>query len=131
MDISILLARVIGLFVVISTLAILMRYKHFVLIEKEAAKNLVLVHLSGFSILILGILLVVNHNIWVLDWRGIITIISWMVLLKGILRGFYPELVMKIINKKAHNKLFILAEVFVFLIGLYLIYKGFFNLPVD
>ena len=113
MDISILLARVIGLFVVISTLAILMRYKHFVLIEKEAAKNLVLVHLSGFSILILGILLVVNHNIWVLDWRGIITII------------------MKIINKKAHNKLFILAEVFVFLIGLYLIYKGFFNLPVD
>ena len=127
MDISIFLARAIGSFLLISTLSILVRYKHFVLIEKEAVKNPILVYLSGFSILILGILLVLSHNIWVLDWRVLITIISWIVLFKGILRIFFPELVVNLINKKSHNQLFALAEALFFFIGFYLVYQGFLN----
>ena len=126
MDISIFLAKVIGLFLVISTLAIIIRYKKFVSIEEEAAKNKILIYLSGFIALIIGILLIISHNIWVLDWRVVITLIGWMVFVKGVLRIFFPELAIKIIGKKSSKKWLLWAEVIFFLIGLYLIYKGFF-----
>ncbi len=29
---------------------------------------------------IIGILLVVSHNLWVADWRVVITIIAWLIL---------------------------------------------------
>ena len=125
MDASIFLAKVIGLFLSISTISIIIRYKQFALIEKEVAKNPLLIYLSGFSALILGILLVVSHNMWVLDWRLIITIIGWMTLFKGIFRIFYPETVIKLISQKMNNKFFLLAEIIFFFVGLYLIYYGF------
>ena len=126
MDASIFLAKVIGLFLSISTISIIIRYKQFALIEKEVAKNPLLIYLSGFSALILGILLVVSHNMWVLDWRLIITIIGWMTLFKGIFRIFSPETVIKLISQKMNNKFFLLAEIIFFFVGLYLIYYGFF-----
>ncbi len=125
-SISIFLAKVIGLFLSISTLAIILRYKEFTLIEKEAVKNPLLIYVSGFFTLISGILIVVSHNLWVLDWRLIITIIGWITLFKGIFRIFYPKAVIKLISQKHDNRLFLLAELLFFFVGLYLIYYGFF-----
>jgi len=126
METSIFLAKVIGLVSVISTSAILIRYKTFLKLEEEAVKNPILVHLSGFFILIIGVLLVVSHQVWTQDWRLVITIIGWLIFLKGSIRIFFPETVTRLIEKKRNNHWFLLAEGAVFLIGLYPVYQGFF-----
>ncbi len=126
MEISIFLAKVIGLISVISTLAVLARYKTFLKMEEEAVKYPVLVYLSGFLILIIGVLLVVSHQVWTRDWRLVITIIGWLILLKGSIRIFFPGAVRSLIEKKQNNHWFLLADAAVFLIGLYLVYQGFF-----
>ncbi len=126
MEISIFLAKVIGLFVAISALAILARYKKSLELQHEAAKSPIFIYTSGFSILILGVLLVVSHSVWVWDWRLIITILGWAVLFKGTLRIFFPDIVRRLIEKKKGDRRFMLAEVGVLLVGLYLVYKGFF-----
>ena len=126
MQTSIFIAKIIGLVSVISTLAILVRYKTVLEMEEYIIKNPVITYLSGFFALIIGALLVVSHPIWTWDWRVVITIIGWMVLIKGILRIFFPEAVRKLIEKKRNNHWFLLAEVAVLIISMYLLYQGFF-----
>ena len=125
METSIFLARVIGLVSVISTAAVLIRYKATRALEEEAAESPMIAYLAGFAILILGVLLVVSHSVWTLDWRLVITIMGWLVLLKGAGRIFFPNAVKRLIEKKRDNRWFLLGEVVVFLVGLYLLYHGF------
>ncbi len=123
---SIFLARVIGLVSVISAAAVMARYKENLELEEEAVKSPLLAYLSGFLIMILGVVLVVTHQVWTLDWRGLITVLGWMVLFKGIGRIFFPNAVRRMIEQKKTNKKFILGEIAVLIIGLYLVYYGFF-----
>ncbi len=125
MDNSIFLAKVIGLISVISTAAVMVRYKESLLLEEEAIKNSSFAYMSGFFFMILGILIIVSHSIWILDWRLIITLFGWTHLLKGLGRIFFPNSIRDVIKKKKDNHKFILGEVMVFLIGLYLLYVGF------
>lgn len=125
MEISIFLAKVIGLFGAISTLAIIANYKKYVEIENDAIKSPLIAYLSGFVILGIGVLLVVSHQVWSLDWRVIITLTGWLILMKGILRIFFPETVKKLIEKKRKDSRFLFAEVAVLLVSLYLLYQGF------
>ena len=125
METSIFLARVIGLVSVISTAAVMIRYKESLVLEEEAMKSPLYTYLSGFVFLILGVLLVVSHSVWVFDWRIVITVIGWLVLLKGMGRIFFPNAVRHLVEKKKANRKFIFGEIVLFLIGLYLLYYGF------
>jgi threonine/homoserine/homoserine lactone efflux protein len=125
METSIFLAKVIGLVSVISTVAILLRYKQSLALEQAAARIPGMTYLSGFVFLLLGVLLVVSHSVWVWDWPIVITIIGWLVLLKGMGRIFFPDAVGRMIERKQKNQKFILGEVAVFLVGLYLLYYSF------
>ena len=125
METSLFLARVIGLVSVMSTAAILVRYKESLALEGEASKSPALVHLSGFAFLVLGALLVVSHSVWTLDWRLVITIMGWLILLKGAGRMLFPGAVRRLIEKKRDDRRFLLGEVVVLLVGLYLLYYGY------
>lgn len=126
METSIFLAKVIGLSGAISTLAIIIRYKAFMEMEDQASKNPVILYLSGFTFIILGSLLVSSHQVWIRDWRVVITVIGWLLLIKGVLRIFFPELVIKLLAKKKNNHHFMIVEIFVLLVSLYLVYQGYF-----
>src|SRR3989344_4477213 len=125
MEHSIFLARVIGIISVISTSLILVRYKKSVYFDLQAVKNPVFVYVSGFVFIIIGVLITVSHPIFTYDWRLIITLLGLAVLVKGIGRVLFPDSVVKIIEKKKRNKWFVLGEILVFLLGLYLLYIGF------
>jgi hypothetical protein len=125
MDTSIFLARVIGLVSVMSTAANLSRYKESIALEHEMAKSPLLVHLSGFTFLVLGTLLVVSHPVWTLDWRLVITVMGWLLLLKGAGRIFFPGVVRRVLERKRDDWLFVLGELAVLLAGGFLLYYGF------
>jgi len=125
LETSIFLAKVIGIVSVISTAAVLIRYKESLTFEEEAMKSPLLIFLSGFLILTIGVILVVSHSFWVADWRLAITVFSWLFLLKGVGRIFFPNAVRRLVEKKKYNRKFILGEILVFLYGLYLLYYGF------
>ena len=125
LETSIYLARVIGLLSVISALAVIVHYKKFLTLESDAIKNPLYIFLSGFIFLVLGVLLVVGHSVWVADWRLVVTLLSWSVLLKGVGRIFFPDAIKYVIEKKKKNRSFILGEIVLIGIGLYLLYHGF------
>ncbi|WP_243522044.1 hypothetical protein [Bacillus pseudomycoides] len=45
----------------------------------------------GFLSIFLGLGTVIVHNIWAFNWQGLITVIAWLALLKGIYVIAYPE----------------------------------------
>lgn len=125
MDISIFLAKVLGLYLLIMAIAMLVNGQRFRNMVNEVSGN-ALIFFSGIMALIIGILIVVSHNIWVTDWRVIITIIGWLALIKGIVRLLFPEFVMKKVRVFVENNTaYYIITIILLIVGIYLVYAGF------
>lgn len=48
------------------------------------------VYLNGLLFLIGGLLIATTHNLWVLDWRALVTLSGWLLVLAGLYRMFAP-----------------------------------------
>ncbi|WP_396921825.1 hypothetical protein [Mycolicibacterium sp.] len=46
----------------------------------------------GYLSLFLGLISVLLHNVWTMDWHVLITIFGWLALLKGIIVIAWPEI---------------------------------------
>ncbi|KTC92405.1 hypothetical protein OQJ18_10280 [Fluoribacter dumoffii] len=91
MDISKFLSKVLGIYLIVVSIAIFFNGDQFTIYIKELLKNAPLMLVMGFWTFIIGLLMVVSHNIWQWSWRLLVTIISWLILLKGVSIIFYPH----------------------------------------
>ena len=126
MDISIFLAKVISLYLIISSIAIFVNSSKFHLMLNEVISTPSNIFLAGIITLIIGILLVVSHNVWQANWRVVITIIAWLTFISGIIRVVLPQFAFDMFKKTTKEAFFIIAAI-ALLVGLYLGYFGFFH----
>jgi len=84
------------------------------------------VFLSGWVLLPLGLITIILHNVWVADWRVIITITGWAVIFKGVTRIGFPKVTQKLTAAIFRNKIarFRIVMVIVGLLGVWLIYMS-------
>lgn len=126
MGISIFLAKVLGLYLVIASIWMLVRYRNFESVVREMETNPVYVMTTGFMALIFGTLIIMSHNIWAAHWMVLITILGWLVLIKGLIRLFVPEVSKRIIaGWFRHRYVVIITAIITLLVGLFLLYHGF------
>lgn len=125
MDLSLFLAKVLGLYMLIGGLALLVNKEHFEHVVRDFTKSRVLPMFSGMLELLLGLMLVVSHNIWVSDWPVIITVVGWLALLEGLFFFFLPTQLQKMASWFKPGAYTFFGIVYVVL-GLYLAYVGFF-----
>ena len=95
-DTSILAARILALVYLSVAIGHFSRKDYFRSILSDFAENSGLVYLGGFMALVVGALLVHAHNLWVSDWRVLITIIGWLALAKGVILIAFPGLMKKV-----------------------------------
>lgn len=117
------LATVIGWYFVITSLLLFFRYDHLKSMMKELIENPGEFYIIAILTLIIGLLLVASHNVWMLRWPVAITIISWWILVAGLMRLFMPDQVTKMwhsIMGDANKARFI--GILTLLIGLFLLY---------
>ena len=126
MDLSIFLAKVVGLYLLIIGLGMLINRKEFEPLIRQAMKDKLLIFLSGTMALLLGLLVVLSHNVWTPDWRGLITLLGWLTLLKGLMRVLLPTIAEQIRDSvmKSKNVLTVMATILAF-VGLYLSIVGY------
>ena len=98
------------------------------LINKNGLKKMVsvaqddgFIFMTGFIALILGILHVLSFNMWEPDWRGLVTLLGWITLIKGFTRIAWPTWTKKMTKSFAKKNLDVWMWV-VIAIGLYLGY---------
>ena len=122
--ISLFLARFFGLFLVIIAFALLINRKRFPDVARSFVENPALLVFSGFLTLVLGLLAVLVHNVWVADWRVIITILAWLTLFKGIVRLWFPDMVRGFASR-VNDSWALYSALFSLFVGAYLLYQGF------
>ena len=122
MEISIILAKFWGWFMVISCLIYLLRKKSLQEMI-ELAKNKDAVIVFGYLSLILGLFSLIFHNLWVKDWRVLITIFGWIALIKGIIGIGFTELAQKWTEKIGTNAMVMKISLIIgILLGAWLIW---------
>jgi hypothetical protein len=92
---SIFIAKLMGPIILAFGLAILIDKKAMLAMAKELLGSRALIFMFGILDLLLGLILVVVHNIWVLDWRVLITLIGWISIVRGLVRMWFVPAVMK------------------------------------
>jgi uncharacterized membrane protein YidH (DUF202 family) len=92
----------------------------------EFLRSPALIFFSGMILMPAGLAVVLSHNVWVLDWPLIITLLGWIAVISGALRVFAPERALKIGKKAIARKEYLTAAAAVWLvIGVVLCYFGF------
>ncbi len=126
MHVSKFLSKVLGIYLLILSFAMLINMHQFIIYIDGLMNDKPLLFITGFFTLAIGILMVVSHNIWQWHWRVIITIFSWIVLLKGSSIFFYPRFLDKatILFMQNIHVLYSAAGID-FAIGILLCYFGF------
>lgn len=120
------LSQVLGLYLLILGISMLIHRAYYqtaaVTIIQNAALNLI----TGLLVLICGTLMVVFHNIWVMEWPVVITLLAWTAFLKGIFRLLFPKKLIKWQIQLVHNNRFYYScFVVVVILGAFLSYMGF------
>lgn len=125
MCLSIFLAQVIGVFLFLTSLAMLVHQPRFKKTISDFLSNNSLISFSGNLSLLIGLLIVVSHNIWISQWPVLITLFGWVVLLQGLMRIYFPEAFTKMMKDLlAKNGYTVWCWIWL-LIGAYLIWMGF------
>ena len=125
MEISIFFAKLIGFYLVIALAALLINFPRFKdILTKTATPSATL--FFGIFALLFGLVVVLLHNIWVWDWRVLITLIGWLSILRGVIRLFFPDWVIKMTVKFAKNKTYLIVISIVFIIiGIFLLFHAY------
>lgn len=90
MDISAQLGAIIGPLLVVVGVGTLLNRAHYARMISTFLENAELYYFSGALAFVIGMAMVINHNLWVSDWRVAITIIGWLSLIKGATRILMP-----------------------------------------
>lgn len=81
-----------------------MNAPHAKAVIKDAVSSPAILALSGSLMVIVGATLVLNHNVWTPNWHGVVTLLSWIVLVKGAIRLAFPDVAKDMLNKCAQSK---------------------------
>lgn len=126
MELSMLLAQVMGLYIMLEGLLVLTRQKFIVNLVDDLDRNKALMFVMGAMVTILGLLVVLTHNVWEPSWKVLPTIIGWAMVIKGILVLFVPKIMLGKAKKVAKNRnLAVLLGIVALLLGGFLAYTGF------
>jgi len=127
MDLSIFLAEVIGVYLTITSLAALVKRKPLMQAIKQMARNTHVVFMLAALELILGLILVLSHNVWDGTWHVVITVFAWLMLIEGVFYFFVKQSVVeKLLNWFSRADWFYtLASLVGVVLGIYLMYVGF------
>lgn len=122
------LATVLGWYLVVMSLLLLIRHEIVVSAMKELMAQRAEMLVVGIITFIIGLLMVISHNIWIMGWSVIVTVFAWLILIGGLIRLFCPDTVYKIWSKVIDKpEKMIVCGVITLIIGLFLLYKVYFG----
>ena len=122
MELSILIAKIISVIYISAGIAVLIGTVNFNDIVNDFEKSPALAFIAGSVGIIIGVILIENHNLWVKNWTVLITLISWLFLIGGVIVVIIPK------SLSYYKDIFInsrLIGIFMIIFGMALGYFGF------
>ncbi|MHA1133139.1 MAG: hypothetical protein ACTSRM_02500 [Alphaproteobacteria bacterium] len=91
MNTSIFIAKLIGPLFFVIGLALLVSSAAYREAADEVIKSRALLYVFGCIGFAVGLAIVLTHNVWVWGWPVIITILGWLLMVRGALRILIPQ----------------------------------------
>lgn len=120
METTILIAKVLGIYMMTSGLLLMLKKKSLIILLKDFYDHPALVYLTSTILIFLSSFYLLQYSIWDGTYRIIVTIFVWLIMIKGLCYIFIPETLNKIpVNK--YKRYFMLFGLMAFVVGLYLL----------
>jgi len=123
---SIFLARLLGPLLLLPGIGMLANPRVFRAMASEVVGNVTLIYLFGLIDFAAGLAIVQTHNVWVPNWRVLITLLGWLMLVRGAARILFTDRVMEFAKTIVRNKrIYPISGAVVGVLGLVLCYFGY------
>jgi hypothetical protein len=122
------IARVIGPLFIVLGIGILLNQSIYTDMIGQAVLLPALIYLSGLLAFTAGVAMLNGYHAWTADWRVIITILGWIMVIAGIIRIVLPAAtaVLALAVYSGPSAMPIVA-VIVIVVGAFLSYQGYFR----
>ena len=100
MDITILTAKILGVYLIVSGLFLIFKGKTVPHLLKDFFDHPATVYLTGVILIFLSSMYLIQYNIWNGTWKTLITIFAWLVMIKGLLYILFPQVLNEMAIKK-------------------------------
>jgi len=124
MEYSLFLAQIIGIWAIIGAAAAMFGRKHFRKAAAQIHRDYALLFTISAIELLLGLVIVLKHQVWE-GWPVLITLIGWAMVLEGILYLFAPEVFKRVRKMVKNDNLYNLFVIVSLALGIFLVYQGF------
>lgn len=127
MPLTYLLAQLMGIYLLVVGCTMLFSKKNFMQVANEMMKSAAMLYLVGFLAFLLGLIMVLTHNIW----NGgalplVITLCGWALVLKGFFLMISPyKTSLQLTRAIKFEEMMWLYAVVLLVLGAYLTYAGF------
>ena len=120
MDITLLVGKALGIYLVVSGLVLFFKGKTLTIILKDFFNHPAIIFLTGMILLFLSSMYLLQYNVWNWTTQTIITIFVWLIGIKGLMYIFFPETLNDWVVKKVKG--FYLYGAVAILVGIYLFF---------
>lgn len=120
---TVALAQIYALIFLVIGLGMLINRDYYSKVVKKFGKEPELVTFSGIIISILGLFLITMHNSWTSGWEILVSILNWLIFIRGVVAVIMPEPVIAFAKKaKPKPETITLMGLMFSLLGLLLAY---------
>lgn len=121
------LAQIIGVYLVVAGFSALMHPARVKSAMAEYLKSSIIPYFDAAIALLVGLLIVLTHNVWVDLPSSLVSLVGWIAVIEGVALFLLPEETLKIVGKWMRAPSVMKGMVLVCIVaGLYLVYYGFF-----
>lgn len=126
MDITLFLAQVMGVYFLVAGVGMLLNPARMKGAMQEAKRSYLLPYFDGAIALVVGLLLVLNHNVWDGLLEVLVSLIGWVVVVEGVLMMLLPQkTISAMIEAFMGAHMARLMGVVSVVLGIYFVYQGF------
>jgi len=126
MAVPVYIARLAGPILVAIGVGVLLNLQHYVDLVEEAVRSPTLIYIAGLLALTGGLAILNAYRAWTTDWRIVVTILGWLMVIGGLFRIVLPRLTAGLANTVYSGPLAMsIAGVITLAVGGYLSFESY------
>ena len=121
MDTIVLVSKILAIYLIVSGLFLLFKGKTVPHLLRDLFDHPAMTYLTGIILVFLASMYLIQYNVWNETWQTAITVLVWIVGIKGLMYIFTPGIINELVIRKSKG-LFGAYGLISIAVGLYLFY---------
>ena len=122
---TLIFAEVIGLYLMITSIIMLSRADHYRAMIAKLKPTDPVIAIGASVTLFFSLFLVVMHNVWSYEPRTLVTVVSWLIVLKAVIWLASPEQMLGFLKKICKTRAYFVMNVLFALLGVIMLSRGY------